>query len=98
MDELKAVNNKKQSRFEIALPDGEYATLDYRWLKGDIVLMHTLVPVTARGKGLGSILAKYALDYTREQNLKTLVYCAFVAKYIKDHPEYSDLVRHLQGS
>ena len=89
---MEVINNKKQFRFEIALPDGEYSTLEYRWLRGSMVLMHTLVPKTNRLKGVGSTLVKYVLDYARSQNLKILPYCPFVAKYIKDHPEYADLV------
>ena len=89
---MEVVNNKKEFRFEILLPDGEYATLTYRWLKGSMVLMHTFVPPSGRGKGVGGILAKYVLDYARAQGLKVIVYCSFVAKYIKDHPEYNDLV------
>jgi len=85
-------NNKKQSRFETTLPDGSVATLDYRWLKGNMVLMHTLVPPAGRGKGVGPALAKYALDYVREQGLKAIIYCPFVAKYLEKHPEYNDVV------
>jgi predicted GNAT family acetyltransferase len=89
---MEIINNKKQFRFELPLPGGEYAELDYRWLKGSMVLMHTVVPESARGKGIGGILVKYVLDYAREQRLKIIVYCPFATKYLKDHPEYNDLV------
>lgn len=89
---MEVINNKRQFRFEIPLPGGEIAELDYRWLKGNMVLMHTLVPVSARGKGIGAALIKYVLDYVRAQNLKIIVYCPFVAKYVAAHPEYKDLV------
>ncbi len=89
---MEVVNNKKLFRFEIALPGGEFATLEYRWLRGSMVLMHTLVPLSARRQGIGAELVKYVLDYARAQNLKIIVYCPFVAKYIKYHPEYNDLV------
>ena len=89
---MEVINNKKEFRFEIPMPDGEVARLDYRWLKGSMVLMHTVVPVAARGKGIGATLVKYVLDYIRENNLKAIVYCPFVSKYIKDHPEYNDVV------
>ena len=85
-------NNKKQFRFEITMPDGEIAILEYRWLKAKMVLMHTVVPASARGKGVGSVLVKHVLDYARTNNLKIVVYCQFVAKYIKQHSEYEDLV------
>ena len=89
---MEVANNKRQYRFEIALPDGEFAVLEYRWLKASMVLMHTIVPVAARRKGVGAMLVKYALDYARAKGLKVIVYCPFVTKYLKEHPEYNDLV------
>jgi len=89
---MEVINNKKEFRFEMPMADGELARLDYRWLKASLVLMHTVVPVSARGKGIGAALVKYVLDYARENNLKVIVYCPFVSKYINDHPEYNDLV------
>ncbi len=86
------VNNKKLSRFEIALENGEFAELQYRWLKGNMVLMHTFVPKEVRTKGIGAFLVRYVLGYVREQGLKIMPYCPFVAKFIKEHVEYGDLV------
>ncbi len=90
-------NNKKEFRFEAQLPDGEFARLDYRWLKGNMVLMHTVVPESGRGKGVGAALVKYVLDYVRAHDLKVVVYCQFVAKYMKLHPEYDDLLASKAG-
>jgi uncharacterized protein len=85
------VNNTSLSRFETEI-DGEYAYVDYRYYKEDIALMHTFVPEFARGKGISSALAKFALDYVKEQNLKLMIYCPVVSKYIKLHPEYTPLI------
>jgi predicted GNAT family acetyltransferase len=89
---MQITNNKKEFKFEALLEDGEKATLEYRWLKGSMVLMHTLVPVSGRGKGVGAALVKYVLDYARNNNLKIIVYCQFVTKYMGSHPEYNDLL------
>lgn len=89
---MEVINNKKEFRFEIQLPDGEFARLDYRWLKGSIVLMHTVVPKSAQGKGVGAFLVKYVLDYIRQNGLKMIVYCPFIVKYLEKHPEYNDLL------
>ncbi len=89
---MEVVNNKKLFRFEIALPDGEYATLEYRWLKGSIVLMHTNVPASGRGKGIGVMLVQFVLDHIREKGLKMIVYCPFVAAWLKTHRGYEDLM------
>jgi len=78
--------------FEVALPDGEFARLEYRWLKGNLALMHTLVPAADRGKGIGAGLVKYVLDYAYTQHLKVIIYCPFVQKYVKEHPEYNDII------
>lgn len=85
------IDNKKLMRFETEV-DGEYAYLDYRFYKDDIALMHTFVPEFARGEGIAFALAKFALEDAKRQNLKIMVYCPFVAKYIKLHPEYKTLI------
>ena len=85
------INNTKLSRFETEI-DGEFAYVDYRFYKDDIALMHTFVPEIARGKGISSALAKFALEYVKEHNLKLLVYCPTIAKYIRLHPEYDVLI------
>lgn len=89
---MEIINNKKEFRFELALPGDNIAKLEYRWLKGSMVLMHTLVPAAERGKGIGAKLVKYVLDYARAQHLKVIVYCPFVAKYVKEHPGYVSLI------
>ena len=89
--EISIINNTKLSRFETEI-NGEFAYVDYRFYKGDMVLMHTFVPEAGRGKGISSALAKFALEYVKAQNLKLMVYCPIVAKYIKLHPEYEPLI------
>jgi predicted GNAT family acetyltransferase len=91
-ESLKAVNNKKQFRFELVFENGEIATLDYRWLKGSMVLMHTVVPKDMRGQGIGASLVAQVLDHARQHHLKIISYCPFVTKYLEDHPEYTDLI------
>jgi len=89
--EFMVTNNTLDLQFELHIEQA-IATLEYRWYKGNIALMHTLVPEPLRNKGAGSTLAKYALDYVRNEQLEILVYCPFVAKFIKQHPEYQDLM------
>jgi predicted GNAT family acetyltransferase len=83
-------NNEKDLRFETPIGE-EFAYIDYRWYKGTLALMHTFVPEAARGKGISFALAKFALEYARENSLKIMVYCRSVARYIKEHPEYEFL-------
>ena len=88
---MEIINNKRAFQFEITFPDGEKATLQYRWLKARMVLMHTIVPQSHRGKGIGDKLARHVLEYARAHGLKLLVYCPFVQAFMNKHPEYNDL-------
>jgi predicted GNAT family acetyltransferase len=50
------------------------------------------VPEAFEGKGVGGQLARAALAYAREHELKVIPTCPFIAAYITKHPEHHDLV------
>jgi len=78
-------------RFEIE-QDGHVAYLEYT-IAGDVLgLVHTEVPKELRGRGLASELAKSALEYARENQMRVDVICPSVAAYVERHKEYSDLL------
>jgi predicted GNAT family acetyltransferase len=81
------VNNEKELQFEIAL-EGEKAYLSYRFYKKDIAFMHTTVPKALEGRGIASALAREAFRYAAARHKKVMVYCPFVAGFVKNHPEY----------
>ena len=73
--------------------DGEQAgLLTYRLSPGRIAFPHAEVDPAYGGKGVGSALAKYALDDARSRGLEVLPDCPFVTAYVKRHREYADLV------
>ncbi|MFY7069341.1 GNAT family N-acetyltransferase [Nocardiopsis changdeensis] len=45
-----------------------------------------------RGQGVGSALARAALDEARAANLRVLATCPFFAGWIARHPDYQDLL------
>jgi hypothetical protein len=78
-------------RIEIAR-NGDVAYLEYS-LDGNVLeLIHTEVPKKLRGTGIGSSLAKTALDWARRDKYKVDIICPYVQAYVARHPEYSDLV------
>lgn len=85
------INNLAQQQFEVHA-EGETAVLQYRFHENLIWLMHTEVPKTLEGKGIASVLARYGLEWARDNNKKVKVLCPFVAIYLKRHPEYNFLV------
>ena len=85
--------NPDQLRFELLL-DGEPAGFAaYRVRDGITVITHSEIDPAHRGKGLGNDLAKHTLDGLRAQGARIVPACPFFAKYVKEHPEYADLVQ-----
>lgn len=87
--ELNITNNEAQKRFETPVGD-DFAYIDYRFHDGRMVLMHTFTPLAARGQGVSSGLAKFALAYLRENKMAAIVLCPFIKAYIKTHPEQAE--------
>ncbi len=85
------VMNEEARQFQVVL-DGETAFAEYRLVDHGIILPHTVVPESFEGRGVGSALAKAALGYAREQGLKVIPLCPFIAAYITKHPEWHDIV------
>jgi hypothetical protein len=84
-------DNAAQHRFELET-DGHTAYLYYRLEPGVITLVHTEVPPALGGRGVGSTLARGALDAIRAKGLKVIATCPFVAAYMGKHPEFNDLI------
>ena len=84
-------NHPSQHRFEIRVGE-EVAFLSYRLSGATINLIHTEVPESLRGRGLGDRLAQAALEHARQQGLTVIPTCPFVKAYIQRHPEYASLV------
>lgn len=88
-DKPEIINNEEQQQFEYRA-EHELATLTYKFYKKDIAFMHTNVPDSLAGKGIANALAEYAFEYAKKINKKIMVYCPFVAAYLRKHPELKD--------
>ncbi len=89
---VEVVLNKAASRYE-AMIDGEVAFVAYEEEPGNrLVLTHTEVPEALAGRGIAAQLARTALDDARVRKLTVVPQCAYVASYVKRHPEYEDLL------
>lgn len=60
--------------------------------EGVIDFTHTYVAEELRGKGLAEALAKAGLAYARQEGLKVRTSCKFMAGYVRQHPEYQELL------
>lgn len=59
---------------------------------GALELYSTYVPAPERGRGLGGRLVEAAVAYAREQGLRIVPTCWYVAEWLDAHPEHADLV------
>ena len=85
-------NNTALHRFELDA-DGHIAVAYYHLAQGVITFTHTEVPPALSGRGIGSKLARGALEAARAQGLKVVAKCPFISAYIGKHPEFGDLPR-----
>ncbi len=94
MSDVTVTDNRAESRYEAHL-DGELAGFaDYQLRHDVIVFPHTEVDPAFEGKGVGSALARQALDDVRAAGeRKVVAICPFIKGWIEKHPEYRSLLR-----
>ncbi|WP_435354877.1 GNAT family N-acetyltransferase [Emticicia sp. SJ17W-69] len=88
---IEIIQNHEKKRFEIHV-EGKIAFQEYIQTEKDFIITHTEVPQSLEGRGLGSLLAKNALEYTEKAGLKMMPLCPFMATYIAKHREYEHLL------
>ena len=84
-DSVIVTDNAEQSRFEVDA-DGEMAELKYRLRAGRLVLIHTEVPDSLGGRGLGGQLVLGAIGKASHEGLTIVPLCPFARGWLKRHP------------
>jgi uncharacterized protein len=86
--------NEEAGRYEIHVEGApEPAGFAEFLLDGDtITFTHTVIDDAYEGQGLGSRLARAALDDARSRGLRVVARCSFIAGWIEKHPDYADLL------
>jgi uncharacterized protein len=86
-------DNVEKSRFEAVDEAGAVAGFaTYRKQGDSVTFRHTEVDDAYEGQGIGSSLARAALDAARREELTVVPQCPFIKSYIDHHTEYADLV------
>jgi predicted GNAT family acetyltransferase len=78
-------DNTDAHRFELEI-DGQVAVLAYQRQRDAIVFVHTEVPSSLRGRGVGEQLVKGALEQAQQAGLRIVATCPFVRRYLERHP------------
>jgi uncharacterized protein len=85
-------DNAERSRYEVTV-DGTLAGIAHYVAAGDgRVFDHTKIEPAFEGKGIGSLLARGALDDVIERGIPFAATCPFIVSYLERHPEYAEKV------
>lgn len=90
--DVRVVDNPPESRYEAWLDGRVVGVSVYEFADDRIVFLHTEVDASVKGLGIGSRLARGALDDVRRRSLKLVVKCPFIAAWLKRHRDYADLL------
>ena len=90
---MRVTLNQDEKRYE-ARVGGELAGSAYFDAADDlIVFTHTEVDDAFEGQGVGSALARFALEDVRaDGRRKVVARCPFIKGWIDRHPDYQDLL------
>lgn len=88
MSEQIQVEHNPQKQCFSAEVDGYQAVLEYRTVDEQTLdFCHTFVPDQLRGKGVAAVLAKAAFAYAKEQQVKVIPSCSYIATYVQRYPQ-----------
>lgn len=88
----RVTDNPDRSRYEAFVDDRLAGFAEYKLREDVIIFVHTVVDDAFEGQGVGSALARGALDGAREADLRVRPHCPFIRGWIEKHPDYQDLV------
>jgi len=89
---VQVFDNPAEERYEAQVDGAVAGEAYYKVAPGRITVLHTEVDPEFEGRGIGSLLAKDALDDARKKGLGVVARCPFIASFIREHPEYQDLL------
>jgi predicted GNAT family acetyltransferase len=85
-------DNREKSRYEARVDGGLVGMALYERSGKHITFTHTEVGDAHDGEGIGSALARFALDDAQANELSVRPHCSFIRDWIKRHPDYQHLV------
>ena len=92
MDDLRIEDDRDARRYKVWIGDEFAAYSEYENEPGRLVFTHTVVRPRFEGRGIGSRLAKFAVDDVQARGLRITPVCPFVRSWLKRHHEYDSIV------
>jgi uncharacterized protein len=93
MADVQVSKNEDAHRYEAFIDGERVGFAEYQLTDQLVVFTHTEVEDKCEGMGVGSTLAREALDdVRRDGSRKVLPLCPFIKSWIGHHADYQDLV------
>ena len=89
--DIEVKHDKENDRF-VAEIEGNKAYLSYNVNDDIIDLSYAFTPTELRGKGIAKIVAEYAFNYAKENNLRVIPSCSYVRAFVERNENYKDLL------
>jgi len=85
------IDDQENYRFMLER-EGEIAELIYHLNGKRLVLVHTEVPRSLAGHGIGGQLMQAAVERAKSEGLTVVPWCPYARKWLKDHPDVADTI------
>ena len=77
----------------VATLDGHDAEMTYSRASASLIIIdHTGVPDALRGRGVGAVLVRRAVEDARREGFRILPLCPFAKSQFERHPEWRDVL------
>lgn len=90
-DSIPLIKNDQLHRFEMMLFD-DTAFIEFVESEKTFTLIHTEVPESLQGKGIGSAIIEKTLSYAKANGFVIKPICPFVLAFLKRHPEWNEIL------
>jgi len=91
---LTVVNEPENARYVLFQDGDAIGKAEYELTDDAIVFTHTEIDESRREKGMASQLVQEAMDDVRSgSDRRVVASCPYVRHWLREHPEYQDLVR-----
>ena len=90
--DIDVTDNPAEARYELRVEGSIVGLAVYVETPGRRDIVHTEVDPALGGRGLGTQMVKAALDDIRDKGMRVTPSCPFVGAFIREHPDYADLL------
>lgn len=84
----RVVHNVEQHRYDVFFDDQLAGFTEYVERDNDTDFVHTEIDDAFAGKGLGSVLARQAVEDVIARGRTVTAHCPFIRGWLDKHPEY----------